>query len=190
MFYVKISVVQCNNINNREPTECMVLVDVIVVVFISLYAVMGFYWGAIRQLIAVTSVIAGLVVAGRLSIPTSHFLEILTQNQHFAVLGAVILILVAINGSASFAASLIQQRHGLIAFGIFDHGLGAFLAVIQALITLVALILVSIAYPIGSWHSVLVQSSGVKVLIYFFGGAVLSFIPEPLQSALRVVVYR
>jgi uncharacterized membrane protein required for colicin V production len=168
----------------------MVLVDVIVVVFISAYAVMGFYWGAIRQLIAVTSVIAGLVVTGRFSQSTAHFLEILTQNAHLSVFGAVILILVAINGSASYAASVIQQRYGLIAFGVIDHGIGAFLAVIQALITLVAMILVSIAYPLGSWHDMLVHSSGVKVLIYFFGGAVLSFIPEPLQSTLRVVVYR
>jgi hypothetical protein len=42
----------------------------------------------------------------------------------------------------------------------------------------------------GDWHDVLTGSSGVKILIYYFGGAVLSFIPEPLQSALRVVVYR
>ncbi|MFM2308854.1 MAG: hypothetical protein RLY87_975 [Chloroflexota bacterium] len=168
----------------------MVLVDLIVVVFVSFYAVMGFYWGAIRQLIAVTSVVAAFVVVGRTGIGLSHFIALMTKNEQLALIGAVLIILLLINGTASLGASIIQQRYGLIAFGVVDHGLGAFLAVIQALVTLVGLILVSIAYPVGSWHDMLVQSSGVKILIYFFGGAVLSFIPEPLQSALRVVVYR
>ena len=168
----------------------MVLVDVIVVLCVSLYAVLGFYWGAIRQLVALTSVIAGLVVSGRLAIPFSHFVAIIVPSQHGALLVSVVLLLLLVNGSASYFASVIQQRYGLIALGVIDHSVGAFLAVIQALMTLVALILVSIAYPIGDWHEVLTGSSGVKILIYFFGGAVLSFIPEPLQSALRVVVYR
>ena len=175
---------------NRETTEYMVLVDVIVVLCVSLYAVLGFYWGAIRQLVALTSVVAGLVVTGRLGITLSHFVAIIVPSPHGALLVSVVLLLVLVNGSASYFASVIQQRYGLIALGVIDHSIGAFLALIQALVTLVALILVSIAYPMGDWHDVLTASSGVKILIYYFGGAVLSFIPEPLQSALRVVVYR
>jgi hypothetical protein len=115
---------------------------------------------------------------------------IIVPSPHGALLVSVVLLLLLVNGSASYFASVIQQRYGLIALGVIDHSIGAFLAVIQALVTLVALILVSIAYPMGDWHDVLTGSSGVKILIYYFGGAVLSFIPEPLQSALRVVVYR
>ncbi len=168
----------------------MVLVDVIVVFCVSLYAVMGFYWGAIRQLVALTSVVAGLVVSGRWSIGLSHFVAIVAPSEHAALLIAMLVILFVVNGTSSYFASVIQQRYGLIALGIVDHSIGAFLGVLQALTTIVATILVSIAYPIGTWHDVLVGSSGVKILIYFFGGAVLSFIPEPLQTALRVMVYR
>jgi hypothetical protein len=34
------------------------------------------------------------------------------------------------------------------------------------------------------------MSHMVNLIVYVFGGVVLTFIPEPLQSALRIVVFR
>ncbi|MFM2031450.1 MAG: hypothetical protein RLZZ297_215, partial [Chloroflexota bacterium] len=166
------------------------MIDVVVIITVSLYAVLGFYWGAIRQLIALTSVVAALVVTGRVGIDLSRYIALFVGNPQTAMVVAFVVVLLVVNGGSSVLASLIQQRHGLIAFGTIDHSIGAVLAVLQGLMTLVAAILVAIAYPIAGVHALLVQSSGVKVLVYFFGGLVLSCIPEPLQGVLRVVVYR
>ena len=162
----------------------------IVILTVSLYAVLGFYWGAIRQLIALTSVVATLVISGRVGVDVARYVALYIGDSHTAMIVAFLLLLLVVNGGSSLCASVIQQRYGLIAFGTIDHAVGAVLAVLQALVTLVAVILITIAYPIAGLHAVLVQSDGVKILVYFFGGLVLSWIPDPLQEVLRVVVYR
>lgn len=179
-----------NPCNVAFVDEVYRLIDVVVILTVSLYAVLGFYWGAIRQLVALTSVVAALVVTGRIGIDLSRYIALFVGDAHIAMVCAFLGILIVVNGGSSLTASFIQQRYGLIAFGVVDHAIGAVLAVLQSLVTLVAIVLVAIAYPVAGIHAVLVQSSGVKILVYFFGGLVLSCIPEPLQGVLRVIVYR
>jgi len=168
----------------------MVVVDVTILLIVVIFTTLGFYWGAIRQLLAITGLLAGFVVSGRYAMTVAGMLESFNLHHAYAMVFAVLLIMMAVNGSASLAASLIQHFAGLIALGWADHVLGALLGTLQALLVIVGVLLVMAAFPHESWMDALRMSRMVNLVIYVFGGVVLTFIPEPLQSALRVVVFR
>jgi len=46
------------------------------------------------------------------------------------------------------------------------------------------------AFPNQLWIDTLRASTAVNLIVYLFGGTVLPVIPEPLQSAVRIVVFR
>lgn len=168
----------------------MVGVDIAILLMVVLFTTLGFYWGAIRQLLAITGLLASFVVAGRYGTVVAGMLESFVPQRSFAMLMAVMLIMMAVNGSASLAASLIQHFAGLIALGWIDHIIGALLGALQAMLVLVGILLVMAAFPHEAWMDALRMSRMVNLLVYMFGGVVLTFIPEPLQSALRIVVFR
>jgi uncharacterized membrane protein required for colicin V production len=74
--------------------------------------------------------------------------------------------------------------------GWLDHLIGGLFGLLQAMITLVAVMLMLAAFPHQDWIDTLRVSMAVNTLVYVFGGVVLPFIPEPLQSSLSIVVYR
>ena len=106
------------------------------------------------------------------------------------MLVAVLLVMMAVSGSASLLASLIQHYCGLIALGWVDHIIGALLGALQAVLLCVMIFLVMAAFPNQGWVDMLRVSSMVSLSVYVFGGVVLTFVLEPLQHALRIVVFR
>lgn len=168
----------------------MTLVDLAVVLIMTMFAVLGFYWGAIRQLLAITGLIASLVVAGRVSIQFAELIQVYVIDQSIAMFLSVLMIMLAVNGGASVFASLIQQQYGLIALGILDHVIGGILGFVQATMMLVGLLLILAAFPNQLWINELRASTAVNLIVYLFGGMVLPVIPEPLQSAVRMVIFR
>lgn len=168
----------------------MTLVDLVVVLTMAIFAVLGYYWGAIRQLLAMAGLIASLVVAGRVAIQFAELLNGYVVDQSIAMFLAVMMIMLGISGGASLLASLIQQRFGLIALGMLDHIIGGIFGFVQATIMLVALLMVLAAFPHQMWIDTLRASTAVNLIVYLFGGVVLPVIPEPLQSSVRIVVFR
>ena len=168
----------------------MVVVDIAILLLVVVFTTLGFYWGAIRQLLAITGLLASFVVAGRFGLAVAAHIQNIVPHQSYAMLIAVLLIMMAVNGSASLAASLIHHFAGLIALGWFDHMLGALLGTLQALLVIVGLLLVMAAFPHELWMDALRSSRIVQTIVYVFGGVVVSFIPEPLQSSLRIVIFR
>ncbi|MFZ9857834.1 MAG: CvpA family protein [Roseiflexaceae bacterium] len=168
----------------------MTLVDLAIVFIMTMFAVLGFYWGAIRQLIAITGLIASLVIAGRVGIQFAELIQVYVVDNSIAMALSVMMIMLAVNGGASILASLIQQHYGLIALGTLDHIIGGILGFVQAVITLVGLLLILAAFPNQLWIDSLRASTAVNLIVYLFGGMVLPVIPEPLQSAVRMVIFR
>jgi membrane protein required for colicin V production len=78
----------------------------------------------------------------------------------------------------------------LIALGWIDHVIGALLGALQAVLLSVIILLVMAAFPNQIWVDMLRASGMVNLSVYMFGGVVLMFVPEPLQTALRIVVFR
>lgn len=168
----------------------MTLVDLVVVFVMAIFAVLGFYWGAIRQLLAMAGLIAGLVVAGRVAIQFAEVLNVFVADRSIAMLLSVTMIMLGINGGASLLASLIQHNFGLIALGTVDHIIGGIFGFVQATVMLVSLMLIMAAFPNQLWIDTLRASTAVNLIVYLFGGMVLPVIPEPLQSSVRMVVFR
>lgn len=168
----------------------MITVDLVIIIIIVLFTTMGFYWGAIRQLLAVTGLLASIVVASRFAPSVADVLTVQISDDAIAMVVAVLLIMMAVSGSASLIASLIQHYYGLIALGWVDHIIGALLGTLQAVILSVMILLVMAAFPNQVWVDMLRASSMVNMCVYVFGGVVLMFVPEPLQQALRIVVFR
>jgi membrane protein required for colicin V production len=168
----------------------MTLVDLAIVFIMTMFAVLGFYWGAIRQLLAITGLIASLVVAGRVGVSFAELVQIYVVDQSLAMLLSVMMIMLAVNGGASLLASLIQHHFGLIALGTLDHVIGGILGFVQATIMLVGLLLILAAFPNQLWIDALRASTAVNLVVYLFGGVVLPVIPDPLQSAVRMVIFR
>lgn len=168
----------------------MITVDLVIIIVIVLFTTMGFYWGAIRQLLAVTGLLASIVVASRFAPSVADVLTVQISDDAIAMVVAVLLIMMAVSGSASLIASLIQHYYGLIALGWVDYIIGALLGTLQAVILSVMILLVMAAFPNQVWVDMLRASSMVNMCVYVFGGVVLMFVPEPLQQALRIVVFR
>lgn len=168
----------------------MTLVDLAVVLIMAIFVVLGFYWGAIRQILAMAGLVASLVVAGRVAIQFAELLQVFVVDQSIAMFLSVMMIMLAINGGASLAASLIQHHFGLIALGTVDHIIGGVFGLVQATMMLVALLLILAAFPNQLWIDTLRASTAVNLIVYLFGGMVLPVIPEPLQSSVRMVVFR
>jgi hypothetical protein len=55
---------------------------------------------------------------------------------------------------------------------------------------LVGLLLILAAFPNQLWIDALRASTAVNLVVYLFGGVVLPVIPDPLQSAVRMVIFR
>jgi membrane protein required for colicin V production len=168
----------------------MITVDLVIIIIIVLFTTLGFYWGAIRQLLAVTGLLASIVMASRFASSVADVLQGMIADNTVAMLTAVLLIMMAVSGSASLMASLIQHYYGLIALGWVDHIIGALLGTLQAVLLSVMVLLVMAAFPNQVWVDMLRESSMVNLCVYMFGGVVLMFVPEPLQQALRIVVFR
>jgi membrane protein required for colicin V production len=168
----------------------MITVDLVIIIISVLFTTLGFYWGAIRQLLAVTGLLASIVMASRFASSVADVLQGMIADDAVAMLTAVLLIMMAVSGSASLMASLIQHYYGLIALGWVDHIIGALLGTLQAVLLSVMVLLVMAAFPNQVWVDMLRESSMVNLCVYMFGGVVLMFVPEPLQQALRIVVFR
>lgn len=168
----------------------MVVVDLTMIVIIVLFATMGFYWGAIRQLLAVTGLITSIVVASIFAPSVADSLHSVFVDSAVGMLAAVLVIMMAVSGSVSLMASLIQRYYGLIALGLADHIIGGLLGALQAVLLSVMVLLVMAAFPNQAWVDLLRASRMVSVSVYTFGGVVLMFVPEPLQHALRIVMFR
>lgn len=165
-------------------------VDLVIITVVVLFTTMGFYWGAIRQLLAVTGLLASIVVASRFAPDVVSALHVIIADTAMTMVLAVVLIIMVVNGSSSLLASLIQQYYGLIALGWIDHVVGALLGALHAVLLCVMVLLVMAAFPNQVWVDMLRASSMVSLNVYMFGGVVLLFVLEPLQTALRIVVFR
>ena len=166
------------------------MIDVVVVFIVALFVVLGFYWGAIRQLLAVMGLFASLVVSGRYALGLADVVQQFQLERPYAMLTAVMLIMLGVNGTASLLASLIHQFFGLIALGWLDHVIGGVFGLFQAMVTVVTVMLMLAAFPHQDWVEAMRTSLAVNTLVYVFGGVVLPFVPEPLQSSLAIVVFR
>jgi hypothetical protein len=95
----------------------MNLLDILIGIILALAGIAGYYWGLVRQILALAGLAAGLAVAGRYGSDAADALMSFTASRAVAEVGGALTLLALVSGSASLLASLLQLYVGLIVFG-------------------------------------------------------------------------
>ena len=147
----------------------MNLLDILIGIILALAGIAGYYWGLVRQILALAGLAAGLAVAGRYGSDAADALISFTASRAVAKVGGALTLLALVSGSASLLASLLQLYVGLIVFGNLDHGLGAALGVVHAALLITALGQVIRAYPLEPWTTMVRDSTLASLLMQTAG---------------------
>lgn len=113
------------------------------------YTVLGYYWGTIRQLLALAGLITAIAIAGRIYPSVTDLLISLipaTAPGFISVL-AFLLSLLAVTGLVSAIASWLRLKVGLLFLGRTDHVLGAMLGLVQAIVLIGAVLAGCVGLP-------------------------------------------
>ncbi|WP_110517225.1 CvpA family protein [Herpetosiphon llansteffanensis] len=114
----------------------MTILDWVLIGIMLWYTVLGYYWGTIRQLLALVGLITAIAIAGRMYPSVTDLLISLipaTAPGFISVL-AFLLSLLAITGLVSAIASWLRLKVGLLFLGRTDHVIGAILGLVQAIV--------------------------------------------------------
>ncbi|MFD3163688.1 CvpA family protein [Herpetosiphon sp. NSE202] len=114
----------------------MTILDWVLIGIMLWYTVLGYYWGTIRQLLALAGLITAIAIAGRIYPSVTDLLISLipaTAPGFISVL-AFLLSLLAVTGLVSAIASWLRLKVGLLFLGRTDHVLGAILGLVQAIV--------------------------------------------------------
>jgi membrane protein required for colicin V production len=147
----------------------MNLLDILIGIILALAGIAGYYWGLVRQILALAGLAAGLAVAGRYGSDAADALISFTASRAVAEVGGALTLLALVSGSASLLASLLQLYVGLIVFGNLDHGLGAALGIVHAALLITALVQVIRAYPLEPWTTMVRDSTLASLLMQTAG---------------------
>ncbi len=147
------------------------LLDIVIAIILALAGIAGYYWGVVRQLLALAGLAAGVAVAGRYGALAADALMSFVDDRAVAEIGGALILLALVSGSASLIASLLQLYVGLMIAGKTDHGAGALLGVVHAALLITALALIVLTHPIEPWESALRESALATFLVQTAGRA-------------------
>ncbi|MGI8588836.1 MAG: CvpA family protein [Chloroflexia bacterium] len=128
-------------------------VDVTIVTAVVVSAVLGLYWGLIRQVAATFGLILAIFLAGSQYRNLAGILHQpdgtgLIADENLANILAFVLIVVGVSLAVGTVASVLRTMLGLLFLGWADHLLGAVLGVAQMLLLMAVVIIVADAFPV------------------------------------------
>jgi membrane protein required for colicin V production len=158
-------------------------VDVTIVTALIVSAVLGLFWGLIRQVAATFGLILGIVLAGAYYKNVSGFLHPdtgggLIGDPNVANLLAFVLILVGVSLGIGIIASVLRTVLGLLFLGWLDHLLGALLGVFQMALLMAVVIFVATMFPVGGLSDAIRASSLAPFVAQVFSFALAWLPPE------------
>lgn len=164
----------------------MNLIDIIILASLSIGVLAGFFWGLIRQVIAVVGLIGGLIVAGKYYADLAAFLHGrdgngLVADDNWAHIIAFVGILLLVSLAIGVIGSVLRVVARLLFLGWLDRLLGALLGLIIALTLTMALVVVSTVFPVPGLSDSVRDSQVAR----FFSGyipVVLSMLPPEFQQ--------
>ncbi|MFQ3632872.1 CvpA family protein [Roseiflexus sp.] len=142
----------------------MNLIDFLIGVILALAGIAGYYWGIVRQVLALAGLVAGIAVAGRYGSSAADALMSFVDDRAIAEIGGALILLALVGGTASLTASLLQMYVGLMIAGKADHGAGALLGIVHAALLVTALALIVQAHPVEPLQTALRGSALISVL--------------------------
>lgn len=142
----------------------MNLLDILIGIILILATLAGFYWGLVRQVLALTGLVAGLAVAARYGSLAADALTSFVNDRATAEICGALILLALVSGTASLLASLLQLYVGLIVAGKADHSIGALLGTVHAVFLITALALIARTYPVEPLETALRGSALLPML--------------------------
>lgn len=161
--------------------------DIGILAMLAIFTVLGIYWGLIRQVLALTGLVVGIIVAGRYSAAVAAWLSSFIADPALANAVAFIGLLVLISSIASLIASLLHTFVGLLFFSWLDHLLGGILGLVQALISAAAILIGMITFPLPLWAGA-VDSSLFAGFILRVGTLLTPLLPQIFRDALTITL--
>lgn len=156
--------------------------DLVILIVVAVFAILGFYWGLIRQVLSLVGLVAGIAVAGRVGPEVAVALSSFIPDESVAAVLGFVLVLVAVSALASLLATLLRRFVGLLFLGWADHLAGAMLGTLQAGLACAIMLLALAAFPNELWMPGLAESRFAAPLVrgYSF---ILPALPSPFQMA-------
>ncbi len=157
--------------------------DIGILAMLGIFTLLGVYWGLIRQVLALTGLVVGIIVAGRYGANVADWLSSFIADPALANAVGFLGLLLLISSVASLIASLLHTFVGLLFFSWLDHLLGGVLGLVQALIAAAAILIGMITYPLPLWASA-VDGSVLAGSILRVGILLTLLLPQVFRDAL------
>jgi membrane protein required for colicin V production len=146
------------------------------------FALLGIYWGLIRQVLALVGLLVGVAVAGRYGPDVAGWLSSFVSDPRLAGALGFLLVLGAVSTTASLIASVLHTFAGLLFLGWLDHLLGGLLGLLQAVLAGAVVLTVLAAFPQPAWSDQLAGSQLAGGLLQI--GALFAPLLPALNSGL------
>lgn len=122
-------------------------IDAGIVVVLLFFMVTAFNNGFVREIIGITSAIAGVVLAGLFYDDIADSLLQPIDNETTASVIGFLVIFVGVTAAGQLVAMLVHPAVVLMQLGIFDQLLGAAFGVAKGLLIVEALLILMVTYP-------------------------------------------
>lgn len=163
--------------------------DFALLAMVGIFAVLGLYWGFIRQVLAVAGIVVGILLAGRYSEDVAAWLSSFVASPQVASAAGFILVVIFVSSLSSLVASFLRIFVGLLFLGWIDHLLGAVLGVVQAVIVGTVITIAMVVFPDPAWQELL---TGSRFALFFIqvGDLIGGILPPAFQTAVATVLGR
>jgi membrane protein required for colicin V production len=164
------------------------IVDGVVVAVLLGGAALGFYWGVVRNLLALLGLVVGVLLSARLGPVVADWLTSITVNDHVADTFGVALVVFAFGALSSLVGSALRLYVGLLCLGKLDHILGALLGFCHAIVTSGIIAAFAGALRYQPWAAYTLGSPLLNGLLGITS-PLLQWLGEPLRSAAQSSVW-
>lgn len=160
-------------------------IDIIVIAIIIISAVLGLYWGIIRQVLSIVGLVAGIVVASRYAPSVAEWLTSFLPDTRFVDVIAYGVVVIGVSALASLLASLLHGFVGLLFLGWADHLLGAVLGAIQGAMLATVLVAILAANQSSAISTTLSESQFAAPIVQAFS-FILALLPESIRTSAEI----
>jgi membrane protein required for colicin V production len=122
-------------------------VDGVIIVVLVWFTFSAFSAGIIREIVTMTGVALGIVLAGLFYKDLASDIKLAVDNQNAANLAAFLTIFGACFLAGQLAGMLLKQTASLLMLGTFDHLLGAAFGLVKGLALAEVLLIVLVTFP-------------------------------------------
>lgn len=161
-------------------------IDLLILATLVLSVVMGFFWGLIRQVIALVGLAGGLILAGQYYSSVAQFLhgsdgKGLVSDENWARIIAFVGIMILFSLLLGVVGSAIRLVAKLLFLGWLDRLLGALLGLLIALTLTMALVVVATVFPVPGLSDGVRDSQVAKMLSGYIP-VVLAMLPPEFHQ--------